>query len=147
MNPRPLAIALTVILLMLAAACGSGSNSPAPARPESDSGQAPPGVSQERDSSGRRDATAEQISTFALDVDTASYDYARRLLKEGQRPEPARIRPEEFVNSFRQDYPEPSDNGFTVRWTAPACRATAPRWSGSACGPAARRPARGVRRT
>ncbi|MEU9833880.1 von Willebrand factor type A domain-containing protein [Streptosporangium sp. NPDC048047] len=48
-------------------------------------------------------------SRFALDVDTASYDYARRLLKEGQRPEPARIRPEEFVNSFRQDYPEPSD--------------------------------------
>ncbi|GGP86153.1 vWA domain-containing protein [Streptosporangium pseudovulgare] len=115
MNPRPLAIVLAVIVLMLAAACGSGSNAPAPARPETDSGQAPPGVSQERDSSGRRDATAEQISTFALDVDTASYDYARRLLKEGERPEPARIRPEEFVNSFRQDYPEPSDNGFTVQ--------------------------------
>ncbi|GGO77476.1 vWA domain-containing protein [Nonomuraea cavernae] len=55
-----------------------------------------------------------QISTFALDVDTASYGYARRTLQEGRWPEPGQIRPEEFVNSFRQDYVEPPDDGFTV---------------------------------
>nr|BFE82034.1 VWA domain-containing protein [Planobispora longispora] len=61
-----------------------------------------------------RDTTAEQVSTFALDVDTASYGYARRTLQEGRMPDPAHIRPEEFVNSFRQDYEEPGDDGFSV---------------------------------
>ncbi|RRR69636.1 von Willebrand factor type A domain-containing protein, partial [Streptomyces sp. RP5T] len=40
--------------------------------------------------------------------------YARRTLAEGRRPDPATIRPEEFVNSFRQDYDRPDGNGFTV---------------------------------
>jgi Ca-activated chloride channel family protein len=53
-------------------------------------------------------------STFAMDVDTASFGYARALLAEGGRPSPDRVRPEEFVNAFRQDYPEPAGNGFTV---------------------------------
>ncbi|MBN0048140.1 von Willebrand factor type A domain-containing protein [Streptomyces actuosus] len=59
-------------------------------------------------------APPDFLSTFALDVDTASYDYARRLLSEGRRPDPGQVRPEEFVNSFRQDYPRPDGNGFTV---------------------------------
>ncbi|MER7946736.1 von Willebrand factor type A domain-containing protein [Streptomyces sp. NPDC096079] len=56
----------------------------------------------------------DYLSTFALDVDTASYGYARRALAEGRLPDPATVRPEEFVNSFRPDYPRPSDNGFSV---------------------------------
>ncbi|WP_405644446.1 von Willebrand factor type A domain-containing protein [Streptomyces sp. NBC_00019] len=56
----------------------------------------------------------DYLSTFALDVDTASYGYARRTLADGQRPDPSTIRPEEFVNSFRQDYERPDGNGFTV---------------------------------
>ncbi|MEU0943924.1 von Willebrand factor type A domain-containing protein [Streptomyces canus] len=56
----------------------------------------------------------DYLSTFALDVDTASYGYARRTLAEGRRPDPSTIRPEEFVNSFRQDYDRPDGNGFTV---------------------------------
>lgn len=66
------------------------------------------------DAGKEKDVAAEQISTFALDVDTASYGYARRTLGEGRWPEPAAVRPEEFVNSFRQDYAQPSDDGFTV---------------------------------
>ncbi|MFL4904237.1 vWA domain-containing protein [Streptomyces sp. MMS24-I2-30] len=54
------------------------------------------------------------LSTFALDVDTASYDYARRTLADGRRPDPSTVRPEEFVNSFRQDYRRPDGNGFSV---------------------------------
>ena len=61
-----------------------------------------------------RDAAVEPISTFALDVDTASYGYARRLLREGALPSPDQVRPEEFVNAFRQDYPQPPGDGFSV---------------------------------
>ncbi|MGW0931777.1 YfbK domain-containing protein [Streptomyces sp. NPDC002644] len=56
----------------------------------------------------------DRLSTFALDVDTASYGYARRVLSEGGLPEPSAVRPEEFVNSFRQDYDRPEGDGFTV---------------------------------
>ncbi|MBU7598866.1 von Willebrand factor type A domain-containing protein [Streptomyces sp. P38-E01] len=53
-------------------------------------------------------------STFALDVDTASYSYARRQLREGTLPMPGSVRPEEFVNSFRQEHRRPGGNGFAV---------------------------------
>ncbi|MEV8315445.1 von Willebrand factor type A domain-containing protein [Streptomyces sp. NPDC059900] len=56
----------------------------------------------------------DYLSTFALDVDTASYGFARRTLAEGRLPDPATVRPEEFVNSFRQDYPRPGGDGFSV---------------------------------
>nr|SBO99522.1 protein of unknown function DUF882 [Nonomuraea gerenzanensis] len=61
-----------------------------------------------------KDTTTAQISTFALDVDTASYGYARRTLQEGRWPAPGEIRPEEWVNAFRQDYAQPSGDGFAV---------------------------------
>jgi Ca-activated chloride channel homolog len=54
------------------------------------------------------------LSTFALDVDTASYGFARRALTDGRLPEPGTVRPEEFVNQFRQGYPEPEGNGFSI---------------------------------
>ncbi|MFK0116885.1 von Willebrand factor type A domain-containing protein [Streptomyces sp. NPDC090994] len=56
----------------------------------------------------------DHLSTFALDVDTASWDFARRTLAEGRLPDPSTVRPEEFVNSFRQDYDRPGGDGFTV---------------------------------
>lgn len=60
------------------------------------------------------DARETPRSTFALDVDTASYSYARQRIRAGTLPDAATVRPEEFVNAFRQDYPEPSGSGFTV---------------------------------
>ncbi|MEU3945644.1 von Willebrand factor type A domain-containing protein [Streptomyces sp. NPDC029526] len=57
---------------------------------------------------------SDLLSTFALDVDTASYGYARRTLADGRLPDPSTVRPEEFVNSFRQDYERPDGDGFTV---------------------------------
>ncbi|MFF5447798.1 von Willebrand factor type A domain-containing protein [Streptomyces sp. NPDC012888] len=57
---------------------------------------------------------ADYLSTFALDVDTASYGYARRTLADGRLPSPDGVRPEEFVNSFAQDYPRPEGDGFSV---------------------------------
>jgi Ca-activated chloride channel homolog len=53
-------------------------------------------------------------STFAVDVDTASYDYARRSLEDGVLPPADQIRPEEFVNYFEQGYAEPAGTGFAV---------------------------------
>lgn len=62
----------------------------------------------------REPARPDHLSTFALDVDTASYGYARRTLGEGRLPEAGTVRPEEFVNSFRQSYRRPAGNGFSV---------------------------------
>jgi Ca-activated chloride channel family protein len=56
----------------------------------------------------------DPVSTIALDVDTASYGYARRQLNDGQWPAAQTIRAEEFVNALRQDYPEPDGEGFSV---------------------------------
>ncbi|MFI6641853.1 von Willebrand factor type A domain-containing protein [Streptomyces sp. NPDC050504] len=92
----------------------------------------------------RDPAPPDYLSTFALDVDTASYGYARRTLADGGRPEPGKVRPEEFVNSFRQDYRRPKGNGFSVTMDgARAPEGTGPGdWSllrvGLATGPAAR---------
>lgn len=59
-------------------------------------------------------AAPDYLSTFALDVDTASYGYARSTLGNGALPDPVNVRPEEFVNSFKQGYERPKGNGFSV---------------------------------
>ncbi|HEV7276518.1 MAG TPA: VWA domain-containing protein [Devosiaceae bacterium] len=48
------------------------------------------------------------VSTFSVDVDTASYAYVRRSLHEGQLPAPEAVRIEELVNYFTYDYPQPT---------------------------------------
>jgi len=47
----------------------------------------------------------EPVSTFSIDVDTASYSYVRRSLADGFAPEPDAVRIEEMVNYFDYDYP------------------------------------------
>ncbi len=42
----------------------------------------------------------DRESTFALDVDTGSFDVAQTFLANGYRPEPDSIRPEEWINAF-----------------------------------------------
>jgi Ca-activated chloride channel homolog len=49
----------------------------------------------------------DALSTFAADVDTASYTYARRTLQGGALPPPASVRVEEFVNAFKYSFPKP----------------------------------------
>ncbi len=51
------------------------------------------------------DAAQHPLSTFAADVDTASYAIARRKLTEGQLPPTASVRVEEFVNYFKYQFP------------------------------------------
>ena len=49
----------------------------------------------------------EPVSTYSIDVDTASYSYVRRALTDGWLPEPDAVRIEEMVNYFNYDYPAP----------------------------------------
>jgi Ca-activated chloride channel homolog len=129
---RGVLLALTAggLLLTGCGASGSGDSSyggpdhaelPAPAPAES------AGSGEQRDQRGFESPSADHLSTFALDVDTASYGYARRTLADGRRPDPATIRPEEFVNSFRQDYRRPDGNGFSV--TVDGARTSEANWS------------------
>src|SRR5690606_19396172 len=54
--------------------------------------------------------TAEEpVSTFSIDVDTASYGNVRRLLGQGVLPPADAVRIEELINYFRYDYPAPAD--------------------------------------
>ena len=53
-------------------------------------------------------AVAHQpLSTFAADVDRASYSNVRRFLTEGTRPPADAVRIEEMINYFPYAYPEP----------------------------------------
>jgi Ca-activated chloride channel family protein len=56
-------------------------------------------------------SVAEQpVSTFSVDVDTASYSYVRRMLEDGFMPSPDAVRVEELINYFAYDYPTPDGN-------------------------------------
>ncbi len=50
----------------------------------------------------------EPVSTFSIDVDTASYSYVRGLLEDGYLPDPNAVRIEELINYFPYDYAAPT---------------------------------------
>jgi Ca-activated chloride channel homolog len=55
------------------------------------------------------------LSTFSIDVDTASYSNVRRFLDDEIRPPAGAIRTEELINYFRYNYPQPTgDDPFSV---------------------------------
>jgi Ca-activated chloride channel family protein len=49
-------------------------------------------------------AREEPVSTFSIDVDTASYSFVRASLTGNVLPQPAAIRTEEMINYFPYDY-------------------------------------------
>lgn len=102
-----LGIAATLAL----AACGADHRDSDAVLPAPDRHQ---GISPWPDNDGETRVDDDPQSTFAIDVDTASYGYARRLITDGRRPDTDQIRAEEFVNSFAQEYPEPRGDGFAV---------------------------------
>jgi Ca-activated chloride channel family protein len=59
-------------------------------------------------------AALDRLSTFAADVDTASYALARNYLSRGIMPTKAQIRTEEFVNSFGSGVPAPAKDVFGI---------------------------------
>jgi Ca-activated chloride channel family protein len=56
----------------------------------------------------------DSLSTFGLDVDTASYSVARNYLMRGELPPAEAVRVEEFVNALPQDYAPPTREAFAI---------------------------------
>lgn len=62
------------------------------------------------------------LSTFSIDVDTASYANVRRFLNQGQLPPKDAVRIEELINYFEYDYPAPAgDVPFSVHTDVAVC--------------------------
>ncbi|MFJ8104456.1 von Willebrand factor type A domain-containing protein [Streptomyces sp. NPDC096132] len=121
-------LAFTAATALLLTGCSAGdsatSNASDGAAHRSDAFPAPSAPAADEDGKA---VAPDHLSTFALDVDTASYGYARRTLADGALPDPSTVRPEEFVNSFRQDYERPDGNGFSV--TVDGARTGEKNWS------------------
>ena len=117
-------VLLLAAVALGAAACSSTSSTEPPGRQQAaDHHLATAAALRSRTSRRRRPTTAsptrtrastrscradrDRESTFALDVDTASYTIAQRYVDDGNLPDPASVRVEEFVNAFEQDYAAP----------------------------------------
>ncbi len=60
------------------------------------------------------DTIEDHLSTFGLDVDTASYTVARRYVYDGMLPPADAVRVEEFINYFDPGYSAPYDVAFGI---------------------------------
>jgi Ca-activated chloride channel family protein len=56
----------------------------------------------------------DNLSTFAIDVDTGAYTLMRSYLTGGVLPPPESVRVEEYINYFDYGYPRPEDNSFVI---------------------------------
>jgi len=62
------------------------------------------------------------LSTFSIDVDTASYSNMRRFINQDQLPPKDAVRIEELINYFTYDYPQPEGQvPFSVTMEATQC--------------------------
>ncbi|MDQ3265156.1 MAG: von Willebrand factor type A domain-containing protein [Myxococcota bacterium] len=60
------------------------------------------------------DPKKDRLSTFAIDVDTASYSLMRSYVGQQALPPAASVRVEEYVNYFKYRYAPPSSGAFSV---------------------------------
>lgn len=64
----------------------------------------------------------EPLSTFSIDVDTASYANVRRFLNEDRLPPGDAVRIEELINYFSYNYPQPKgDEPFSTNLEVAGC--------------------------
>ncbi len=92
---------------------------PAPAAPQAASPPIASGLNTESyariDENPFRKSVEQPLSTFGIDVDTASYANVRRFLTQNTLPPRDAVRVEELVNYFPYDYPSPTGNApFSV---------------------------------
>lgn len=67
-------------------------------------------------------ARKQPLSTFSIDVDSASYSNVRRFLHNGELPPADAVRIEEFINYFDYGYPEPgAGEPFSITTEVAAC--------------------------
>ncbi|KAA3608105.1 MAG: DUF3520 domain-containing protein [Planctomycetota bacterium] len=64
------------------------------------------------------DRQRDALSTFALDVDTASYPLTRSYLQQGHLPPKEAVRTEEFLNYFDYQLAAPQEEDFAVQLDA-----------------------------
>jgi Ca-activated chloride channel family protein len=55
-----------------------------------------------------QNVSSSPLSTFSIDIDTASYSNVRRFLNSGNLPPADAVRTEELLNYFTYDYPQPT---------------------------------------
>ncbi|HYR28727.1 MAG TPA: von Willebrand factor type A domain-containing protein [Thermoanaerobaculia bacterium] len=68
------------------------------------------------------DTAKGHVTTFAIDVDRASYANIRRFLIQGTLPPRDAVRIEEMVNYFTYDYPQPSaEHPFSITTEVVEC--------------------------
>ncbi len=68
------------------------------------------------------DAKKEAVTTFAIDVDHASYSNVRRFLTAGLTPPPDAVRIEEMLNYFMYSYPQPTGpHPFSITTEVASC--------------------------
>jgi Ca-activated chloride channel family protein len=60
-------------------------------------------------------ARDEPVSTFSVDVDTASYSFVRGSLNQNVLPQKDAVRVEEMINYFPYDYAAPADKSVPFR--------------------------------
>ncbi|MBJ6762610.1 von Willebrand factor type A domain-containing protein [Myxococcaceae bacterium JPH2] len=126
--PKDVAPAAEAVMVMRS----SGAPAPSAARREAPSKKVPASEKFMQDKDGDARASAggntfeaykpnaftetakDALSTFAADVDTASYTVARRYLQQGQLPPTSAVRVEEFVNYFKFRYAPPTTGAFSV---------------------------------
>ena len=72
-----------------------------------------------KDTNPVRSVVSEPVSTFSIDVDTASYAYARQAIMNGRLPDPDSVRVEEMVNYFPYDWkgPDKAEDAFKANVT------------------------------
>lgn len=62
------------------------------------------------------EASSDPVSTFAADVDTASFTIARSYINNRrQLPPPDSVRTEEYLNYFNYQYPQPLNGAFAIQ--------------------------------
>ena len=98
------------------------SSAPSPAPPPAD---AAPGTEKYAKlvENAYRDPAKQPLSTFSVDVDTASYSNVRRFLNQGVLPPKDAVRVEELINYFPYAYPQPTrdDEPFSVNVEVSRC--------------------------
>lgn len=74
------------------------------------------------DENGVRSTAQSPVSTFSIDVDTASYSNVRRFILDGTLPPEDAVRTEEMINYFSYDYPQPVNNmPFSINTEVAPC--------------------------
>jgi Ca-activated chloride channel family protein len=122
---RKWSLLLVILLGCLTAGCSAGSDKN---NDSSSVQQAPMAEASSQESSASYDdmyfqdygtnpyvfAEEDQLSTFAMDVDTGSYTLARSYIEDGNLPPREAVRPEEFINYFDINYEPPEENTIAI---------------------------------